>query len=149
MLLMVEKSIWSGICHAIYRYVKTNNKHMKNYHKSTISLHLMHLDANNLFGWPMSQKHHVNGFKLVQKLSKFDESLIKSYDEDSDQGYFPEVDVEYSEKLFNLHSDLPFLFEMNKVKKCNELVYSIYDKENYVVHIRALKQALNHGLMLK
>ena len=109
----------------------------------------MYLDANNLFGWPISQKHPVNTFKWVQKLSKFDESLIKSYDENSDQGYFPEVDVEYSEKLFNLHSDLPLLFEMNKVKKCNELVYSIYDKENYVVHIRALKQALNHGLMLK
>ena len=44
----------------------------------------MHLDANNLFGWPISQKHPVNTFKWVQKLSKFDESLIKSYDENSD-----------------------------------------------------------------
>ena len=129
MLLMVEKSIWSGICHAVYRYVKTNNKYMKNYDKNTISSNHMHLDANNLFGWAMSQKLSVNGFKWVKKLCKFDESFIKSYDENSDQGYFPEVDADYSEKLFNLHGDLLFLSEINKIKKCNELVYSIYDKD--------------------
>ena len=51
--------------------------------------------------------------------------------------------------MFNLHSDLLFLPERNKIKKCNKLVCNVYDKENYVVHIRALKQALNHGLILK
>ena len=49
----------------------------------------------------------------------------------------------------NLHSDLPFLPERKKIKKCNKLVCSMQDKENYVVHIRALKQALNRGLILK
>ena len=49
----------------------------------------------------------------------------------------------------NLHVDLPFSPERNKTKKCNKLVCNMYDKENYVVHIRALKQALNHGLILK
>ena len=49
----------------------------------------------------------------------------------------------------NLHSDLPFLPERNKIKKCNKLLCNIYDKENYVVNIRALNQALNHGLILK
>ena len=51
--------------------------------------------------------------------------------------------------MFNLHSDLPFLPERNKVKKCNKLVCNFHDKENYVVRIKALKQALNHGLILK
>ena len=64
------------------------------------------------------------------------------------EGQFLEVDVEYTKELFNLHSNLPFLPERKK-KKYNKLVCSIHDKEKYVVHIRALKQALNHGLILK
>ena len=51
--------------------------------------------------------------------------------------------------LHNFHSDLPFLPERMKISKCNKLVCSLYDKKSYVVHIRALKQALNHGLVLK
>ena len=50
---------------------------------------------------------------------------------------------------FNLHSHLPFLPERNQIEKCNKLVCNIHDKESYVVHIRALKQALNHRLILK
>ena len=52
-------------------------------------------------------------------------------------------------KILNLHSHLPFLPERKKIGKCNKLVCTLQDKENYVVHIRALKQALNHGLILK
>ena len=52
------------------------------------------------------------------------------------------------QNLFNLHSDSPFLAGRKKVEKCNKLICSIHDKENYVVHIRALKQALSHGLIL-
>ena len=48
-----------------------------------------------------------------------------------------------------LHCDLPFLPERKKIEKCKKLVCNIHNKENYVVHIRALKQALNHGLILK
>ena len=48
----------------------------------------------------------------------------------------------------NLHSDLPFLPKRNKIKKCNKLVCNIYDKENYVLHIKASKEALNHELIL-
>ena len=71
----------------------------------------MYLDANILYGWGMSQKLPVNGFKWAKKLSKFDERFIKNYDENSDKGYILEVDVEYPKNLFNLHSDLPFLPE--------------------------------------
>ena len=52
-------------------------------------------------------------------------------------------------KLFNLHKDLPFLPERKKMEKVKKLVCGIEDKEKYVIHIRAIKQALNHGLMLK
>ena len=77
MLLMVEKDIRGGMCQAIHRYAKANNKYMNNYDKNIESSYLMYLDVNNLYGWAMSQKLPVNGFKWVKKLSKFDESFIK------------------------------------------------------------------------
>ena len=57
--------------------------------------------------------------------------------------------MEYPKRLFNLHKDLPFLPERKKVEKVEKLICSIKDKEKYVIHIRALKQALNYGLKLK
>ena len=95
----------------------------------------------------MSQNFSVNGFKWVKKLSKFNEDFIKKYDENSNTGHFLKVDVEYPKTLFNSHKDLPFLPERKKVEKAEKC--SIEDKEKYVIHIRALKQALNHGLKLK
>ena len=105
---MVEKGTRGGICQAIHKYTKANNKYMKNYDKDIISFYLMYLDANNLYGWTISQKLPVNGFKWVKKLSKFNDILIRNYDENSDKGYFLEVDVDYPKTLFNLHKDVPF-----------------------------------------
>ena len=48
-----------------------------------------------------------------------------------------------------MHNDLPFLPERMKINKCNKLVCTLQDKENYIVHIITLKQALDHGLILK
>ena len=80
---------------------------------------------------------------------KFNEEFIKNYDEDSNKGYIFETDVEYPKNLHDLHSDLPFLPERMKINKCNKLLCNLYDKNNYVVHIRSLQQALDHGLILK
>ena len=147
MLLMVEKKTRGGICQAIQRYAKANNKYMKNYDKDIISSYLMHLDSNNLYGWTMSQKLPVNGLKRVKSVSKFNEIFKRNYDENSDKGYFLEVDVDYPKKLFDLHKHLPFLPERKKVNKVEKLICNIEDKEKYVVHIKVLKQALNHGLV--
>ena len=65
MLLMVEEGIRGGICHSIHRHPKPNNKYMKNYDDNKESLYIQYLDANNLYGWAMSQKLPVNGFKWV------------------------------------------------------------------------------------
>ena len=65
MLLMIEKGSRGGICQSIHRCSKANNKYMKNYDKNIISSYLMYLDANNLYGWAMSQKLPVNGFKWI------------------------------------------------------------------------------------
>ena len=98
----------------------------------------------------MSQKLSIKGFKWVEKLSKFNERFIKSYNENSDKGYFLEVDVEYARKLRFLHKDFPFSPERKKVGKVEKLVCDVENKIYiYVIHIRALKQGLNHGLVLK
>ena len=109
----------------------------------------MYLDANNLHGWGMSENLPVDGFKWVKDLSQFNEDFTKKYDKNSNKGYFLEADAEYTKKLFNLHKGLPFLSERKKVKKLKKLICNVQDKEKYVVHIRDLKQALNHGLELK
>ena len=67
MLLMAEKGIRGGICHAVHRYAKANNKYMKNYYKNKELSYLIYLDANNLYGWAMSQKLPVDGFKWEKK----------------------------------------------------------------------------------
>ena len=97
----------------------------------------------------MSQILPVNGLEWVENVSKFNEDFIKKYDENSNTGYFLEVETEYPKSLFHSHKDFPFLSERKKIEKVEKLICSIEDKEKYVIHIRALKQALNHGLKLK
>ena len=150
MLLMFAEEIRGGMCQAMHRYAKANNKYMRDHDKNKQSSYLEYLDANNLYGWAMSQKLPVRNFKWIDKddISKFDEKFIKNYDEDSDKGYILEVDVKYPEKIHMLHSDLAFLPERMKIKKCTKLICTIQNRENYVVHIKALKQVVNHGLEL-
>ena len=93
----------------------------------------------------MLQKIPVNGFEWTKKTLQFNEDFIKNYDEEKDEGYF-EVIVHYPEKLHELHNDLPFLPERMKTEK---LVTNLRDKTECVIHIRNLKQVLNHGLILK
>ena len=96
MLLMVEKGIRGEIYHAIHRYTKANNRnYMNNYDQNKESSYIEYLDANNLYGWAMSQKLHVDGLKWKNNTLEFNEDFIKNYDEDSDKGYIFEVNVEY------------------------------------------------------
>ena len=148
MLLMTENSIRGGMCQAIYRYAKANNKYMKNYDKNQESSYLEYLDANNLYGWAMCEKLPVNGFKWVTKLNRFNEDFIKNYNKNSNVGYFLDVDIEYPKNLYKMHSDLPFLPDRKKIGKIEKFVCGIEDKEKYVIHINALKNSLNHGLRL-
>ena len=76
MPMIVEKGIRGGICHAIHKYPKANNKYMKNYDKDMELPYLKYLGANNLYGWAMSRKPSVNGFEWVEDLSEFKEDFI-------------------------------------------------------------------------
>ena len=122
---------------------------MKDYDENRQYSYLKHWDVNNLYGWAMSQKLPVNKFEWVAETSQFNEYFIKNYNEKSDEGYLLEVDVQCPEKLHEVHNDLPFLPERMKLGKIEKLVTNLHDKSEYVIHIRNLKQALNHGLSLK
>ena len=87
----------------------------------------------------MPQKLPVNNFEWIKDTSQFNEDFIKIYNEESDEGYFLQVDVQYSKKLHKLHNDLPFLPERINIEKAEKLVANLHDKTEYVIHIRNLK----------
>ena len=111
--------------------------------------HIFYLDVNNLDVWAMSQKLPVNDFKRIEDTSQFNEDFIKNYNEENDEGYFFEVDVQYIEKLHKFHNDLPVLSLKIKIERVEKLVGNLHDTTEYVIHIRNLKQAQNHGLFMK
>ena len=97
----------------------------------------------------MSQKLPANDFKWAEDISEFNESFIKSYNEENDKGYFLEVDFQYPNNLHNLPNDLLFLHERIKIEKFERLAANLHDKKEDVTHITNLKQALNHRLVLE
>ena len=120
MLLLLEKDIRGGICHSIYRYAKANDKYMKDYDKNKESLYIKYWGVNNLYGWAMPQKFPVNNFEWIKDNSQFNEDFINNYTEESDEGYFLEVDVEH------LHENLKIYLKiyMNVI-----MIYHFYQKE--------------------
>ena len=117
MQLMVEKGIRGGTFHSIYWYAKANNKYMKDCDENKESSYLQYWDVNNLHGWAMSQKLPVNNMEWIKDTSQLNEDFIQNYSEESYEEYFIEVDVQYLEKLHELHTDLPFLPESMKTEK--------------------------------
>ena len=99
MVLMVEEGIRGGICHAMQRYAKANNKYMKDYDKKKKSSYIQYLDANNLYGKAMTEKLPVRGFRWMDDISKTDEDFVKGYNKNDNKGYILDVDVYYPNKL--------------------------------------------------
>ena len=150
MLLMFEKGIRGGISIISNRYGEANNKYMEDFNKNKSSKYLMYLDANNLYGDAMSKKLPTHGFKWLasgemEKL--FNNQIVQVW-----EGIpcILEVDLEYPEKLHDLHNDYPFCPE--KVKCDNgveKLIPNLRDKNKYVIHYKNLMQCLRAGMKLK
>ena len=146
MLLMFEHGIRGRITQAVHRYATANNKYMGDkFNPREESSYLQYLDANNLYSWAMSQLLPTGGFRWVSiKPNEIGELAART-----NKGYLLEVDVSYSKDLHDSHNDLPFMCERMKINGVEKLVPNLHNKKNYVIHIRALDQALAHGLILE
>ena len=144
-LLMFGQGIRGGITQAVRKYVSTNNKYMRDkFNPNEDTTYLQYLDANNLYGWAMSQPFPTGGFKWVD----VNPNEISELATRTDKGYILEVDVSYSKDLHDSHNHLPFMCERMEINGVEKLVPNLRDKKNYLIHIQALNQAPRHGLRL-
>ena len=168
MYLFIEKGTRGGISYIANRYGKANNKYMSDYKPDCPISYLMYLDANNLYGWGMSQYLPTGGFKWMtdKKMAKFN---LNDYKDNSKMGCMLEVDLEYPQELHDLHNDYPMAPEkmvvkpemlsnyckkiagklkLNTDEKTAKLIPTLWNKSKYVIHYRLLQQCLKHGLKL-
>ena len=153
MLMMFERGIRGGITHISKRYAEANNKYMKNYDSSKESSYIQYLDANNLYGWAMSQNLPTHGFKWMSNITK--EKVIEILDKANHsmsnhgrKGYIFEVDLEYPPHLWDKHNDYPLAPERLKVNGVEKLISHFKPRKNYVIHYRTLRQCLELGMRL-
>ena len=165
MFQFIEKGLRGGISYIANRYGKANNKYMKEYDEKAPSKYIMYLDANNLYGWAMSQYLPTGGFRWMTP-KQIDKINLAKYKEDSKKGFIAEVDLEYPEELHDLHNDYPLAPEKVKVTKdmlsdycqniaekysistglVHKLIPTLGNKEKYVLHYRNLQLYINLGL---
>ena len=148
MLLMFELGIRGGITQSVHRWAAANNPYMEEYDSNKPTKYLQYLDANNLYGWAMSQPLPTGEFKWI-KCDGNPKDLAERFAAEKDYGYLLEVDVSYPKELHDLHNDLPFMCAKMKINGVEKLIPNLYYKRKYIIHIRALKQALDHGLVLE
>ena len=167
MFQFIEKGMRGGTSYIANRYGKANNRYMKTYDEKAPSKYIMYLDANNLYGWAMSQYLPTGGFKWLAK-NQIDKIDLAKYKEDSNKGLILEVDLEYPKELHDLHNDYPLAAEKVKVNKdmlsnyCQEiadkfkvstglvhkLIPTLSNKEKYVLHYRNLQLYTDLGLKI-
>ena len=141
MLLMFEQGITGGITQVVRKYAAANNPYMGDkFNPNEDTTYLQYLDTNNLYRWAMSLPLPTGGFKWVD----VNPNAISELATRTAKGY----DVNYPKELHNPHNDLPFMCERMEINGVEKLVPNFRDKKNYVIHIQALNQALQHGLRL-
>ena len=145
MLLMIERGIRGGVSTITHRHAQANNPYLpETYDKSKPTNYIPYLDANNLYGWAMSQPLPTGGFKWISE-EDFD---VREVSDESSKGYILEVDLMYPEKLHDLHNDYPLAPESLELSRVKKLVPNLQNKSKYIIHYRALKQCLELGLKL-
>ena len=148
MYLMIEKGIRGGISQCVTRYCKANNKYTKDYDPKKPESYMMYIEANNLYGWALSQKLPYKDIKWVDPtvytLEEWNDTILE-LDENADYGYILDVDLENPTKLHDKHKDLPLAPEHYN----NRLCTTLFDKKDYIVHSTNLKNYLIKCLKLK
>ena len=145
MLMMFEEGTRGGVSMISNRYSEANNKYMENFDESKPSKFIEYLDANNLYGWAMSEKMPYKDFKWVEDVQA---TPLEKMLSDGDTGYVLEVDLDYPEKLHDLHNDYPLAPESMEINKVNKLTPNLNSKTKYVLHHRNLKLYLSLGMEL-
>ncbi|XP_068737901.1 uncharacterized protein [Montipora capricornis] len=167
MFQFIEKGMRGGISYICNRYGKANNKYMKTYDEKAPSKYIMYLDANNLYGWAMSQYLPTGGFRWMTE-KQIDNIDLGKYKEDSKKGLILEVDLTYPKELHDLHNDYPLAPEKVKVTEnmlseyckniakkykistglVHKLIPTLSNKEKYVLHYRNLQLYTDLGLKI-
>ena len=168
MFQFIEKGMYGGVSYIVNRYGKANNEYMKEYDENEPSKYIMYLDANNCYGWEMSQHLPTGNFKWMtdKEIDRIDLGKCK---EDSKRGFILEVNLEYPQELHDLHNDYPVCPE--KVRMSNDmlsgyckkvaekynisiglvskLIPTLRDKKEYMLHYCNLQLYLDLGLKIK
>ena len=145
MHLFIEKGLRGGISYIANRYSRANNKFMKDYNSEAESKHMLYLDANNLYGWAMSQPLPSGNFKWI-KLEQYKELVAKGK-----TNFIIECDLSYPEELHNLHNDYPLAPEKILVKDQRLYEYSKNIKSDFLIkscNIKKISSDLNEKTKL-
>ena len=145
MYLMVEAGIRGGISTITKRYAKANNPYMgSEYNPGEKTNYIMYLDANNLYGWAMSQPLPVDGFEWLPDCLRWQDICGKD-----GVGCILEVDLEYPKNLHDAHNEYPLAPESLEINKIHKLIPNLQDKKKYILHYKNLQQYLDLGMVLK
>jgi len=165
MLEMIKNNMRGGISMISNRYGKANNKYMRIYNQEDINKYIIYLDANNLYGWAMSQYLPIGEYEWIEVDDKTLNKIINSSDK-SNYGYIIECDLNYPIELHDKHNDYPLAPEstnfdpspyMKKMAeeldlltgKVNKLIPNLNNKSKYVLHYRNLKLYTQLGLKVE
>ena len=167
MLEMIERQKRGGLCFVgSKRHCIANNKYMKDYDETKPENYIMYWDANNLYGWAMSQALPYKNLHFNTDVTLED---ILNTDDNSDVGYIVEVDLHFPEEIHDKLKEYPVCPENTNVKeewlsdyqkhllkelkmknsKCDKLIPHLHDHNNYVLHYRNLKFVKELGVEIK
>ena len=166
---MIDDGIPGGVAMISRRYARANNPGCDDYDPSKPISYIKGLDANNLYGWAMSQPLPVEGFEWLTP-QELDTIVWTAQKDDQPTGYILKVDLDYPPELHDLHNDYPLApdrlivkdewlsekqidlrvqYKLGRADHSTKLIPNLMNKRGYIIHYRVLKFYLEHGLVLK
>jgi hypothetical protein len=168
MFKIINDNLRGGISVIMKRHAVANNKYMgEQYDPDKPSSYILYLDANNLYGWAMSEPLPCGEFVWMTP-EECEQVDWRKLEDDSEYGYFIECDFHYPDSLHDEHNDYPLAPERLVVEErllserqlgireqyaishtsTAKLVPNFFDKTKQLVHYRNLRFYLENGLQL-